>query len=152
MSAFFLDSSALTKAYVNESGSSWVQSLLDVTANHELYASRVVGVEVTSAIDRHAPPIPLPVLNAALADLRYDLANTLDVIDYSVSQSEEAMELVEKHRLRAYDAVQPACALEVARLRKAMYASPRCLVSADLTLNAAAVAEGIQMEDPNQHP
>ena len=152
MSAYFFDSSALTKAYVQETGSAWVQSLMEPIANHELYVSRLVGVEVTSGLVRHVPAISPSTLAAGLADLHHDLANTLDVIELSVGQSEEAMEFVERRKLRAYDAVHLACALEVDRLRKSTQASPLILVSADLALNAAARAEGLQVEDPNQHP
>jgi uncharacterized protein len=55
------------------------------------------------------------------------------------------------HRLRAYDAVQLAVALEVNRIHQ-MAGSPVTLVSADRDLNAAATAEGLTVDDPNSHP
>jgi len=54
--------------------------------------------------------------------------------------------------LRAYDAVQLAAALEVKRIYQTGGLGPVILVSADQELNAAAVAEGLLVDDPNSHP
>ena len=54
-------------------------------------------------------------------------------------------------RLRAYDAVQLAVALEVNRIHQ-MAGSPITLASADRDLNAAATAEGLAVDNPNYHP
>lgn len=47
-----------------------------------------------------------------------------------------------KHRLRAYDAVQLAVALDVHRRQEIAGLGPVALVSADRDLNDAAIAEG----------
>jgi uncharacterized protein len=57
-----------------------------------------------------------------------------------------------KHRLRAYDAVQLAVVLEVQRLHRDAGLGPVTLISADQDLNTAATAEGMSVDDPNQHP
>ena len=55
--------------------------------------------------------------------------------------------LARTHALRGYDAVQLAAALEVwAQIPTTV------LISGDDDLNAAAVAEGMHVEDPNTHP
>lgn len=63
-----------------------------------------------------------------------------------------AMKLARSHALRGYDAVQLASAIEVHQVRVAAGASPVTIISADDPLNAAALAEGLLVENPNNHP
>jgi hypothetical protein len=51
--------------------------------------------------------------------------------------------------LRAYDALQLATALDTSRIVSQVDAIKLILVSADLELNAAAAAESLTVEDPN---
>jgi len=60
--------------------------------------------------------------------------------------------LVQKHGLRAYDAVQLAAAVALNNQRVAAGTGAVTLVSADQELNAAAAAEGLSVDDPNVHP
>jgi hypothetical protein len=60
------------------------------------------------------------------------------------------MALAESHAIRGYDAVQLAAAMEIAAASLAT-GTILTLVSADTALNAAAVAEGLTVEDPNTH-
>ena len=62
-----------------------------------------------------------------------------------------AMSLAEAHRLRGYDAVQLAAALQVLVACSALGA-PLTFVSADANLNAAAAAEGLTVDNPVLHP
>lgn len=62
------------------------------------------------------------------------------------------MDISEKHALRGYDAVQLASALEMVTLRSALGLAGLTFVSADGDLNAAAMAEGLNVDDPNAHP
>lgn len=61
------------------------------------------------------------------------------------------MRLAERHGVRGYDAVQLAAARATDAVARSV-GTPATLVSADLELNAAAAAEGIAVEDPNNHP
>ncbi len=63
-----------------------------------------------------------------------------------------AMALAEIHALRGYDAVRCAAAVVVHTERQALDMPSLTLVSADVALNTAAVAEGLLVEDPNAHP
>lgn len=63
----------------------------------------------------------------------------------------QAADLAQMHGLRAYDALQLAAALQVHNERCAFSLPGLVLVSADLALNAAAMAEGLNVEDPNTH-
>ena len=60
------------------------------------------------------------------------------------------MQLAERKGLRGDDAVQLAAARAAITASRTLGAVVT-LVSADLDLNAAAVAEGIAVEDPNTH-
>jgi hypothetical protein len=61
------------------------------------------------------------------------------------------MNIAEGHALRGSDAIQLAAAIE-ANLAAAAVGEVLTLVSADAELNAAAVAEGLAVDDPNLHP
>lgn len=52
MSAYFFDSSAIVKRYVDEPGTAWVTSVIDPEAGHDIYICRIAGAEVISAIAR----------------------------------------------------------------------------------------------------
>ncbi len=63
----------------------------------------------------------------------------------------EAVRLAQKYSLRGYDAVQLAAANEINRLSLAAGAGPLLFVAADKELNAAALSEGLTVDDPNAH-
>jgi uncharacterized protein len=52
MAVYFLDSTALVKRHVHESGSDGVHSLTRVKAGHTLYIARITAVEIAAAITR----------------------------------------------------------------------------------------------------
>jgi len=62
------------------------------------------------------------------------------------------MKLARSHASRGYDAVQLAAVIEVHQARVAAGASPLTIISADDPLNAAAVAESLLVDNPNNHP
>ena len=65
---------------------------------------------------------------------------------------DRAMGLVTVHPLRAYDAVQLAAALYLDSQFANLGLPSVIMVSADNNLNRAAIAEGLAMDNPNQHP
>ena len=54
MGAYYLDTSALVKRYVQERGTGWVSMLTSVHSGHETFVALVTGVEVVSAVARQA--------------------------------------------------------------------------------------------------
>jgi uncharacterized protein len=52
VSFYFLDSSALVKRYVTESGSSWIESVVSAEAGNTIFIARITWVEVFSALSR----------------------------------------------------------------------------------------------------
>jgi uncharacterized protein len=62
-----------------------------------------------------------------------------------------AMSLAKGHALRGYNAVQLAAALDVNGFCLATGLSTFTLISAEEALNAAAMAEGLTVDNPNEH-
>ena len=74
------------------------------------------------------------------------------VVELTAPIIQDAEDWLDKHPLRAYDAIQLASALTAnTRLIEAALA-PLVFVSADVRLLTAATAEGLIVEDPNAHP
>ena len=154
MADYFMDTSDLVKRHVTEEGSAWVKSLVRAETGHTLYIARITAVEVTSAITRrqHAGDLSAVQAGAILGHFRRHLTQRYRVIELTPALFAEAMLMARRRRLRAYDAVQLAVALEVRRLHRESGLGPITLVSADRELNAAAAAEGMPIDDPNAHP
>jgi predicted nucleic acid-binding protein len=151
---YFFDSSAIVKRYVSERGTAWVTTVADPAAGNRIYVARVSGAEVISAVTRHARAgaISPAELATALADFRHDFANQYRIVPVNVAVVDRAMNLAEVHGLRGYDAVQLGAALEANAQRVSRGVPPVTLVSSDAELNAAAIVEGLVVDDPNGHP
>ena len=52
MTTYYLDTSALSKRYVQEPGTLWIRALIDPTASHTLLLARITMVELYSALAR----------------------------------------------------------------------------------------------------
>jgi predicted nucleic acid-binding protein len=154
MAADFFDTSALIKRQVRERGNDWVRSLTRPKAAHTIHLSRITAVEVYAAIARRQRGGTLTTAQggAILGHFRRHLSQRHGVRDRTPLLLADARLLARKHGLRAYDAVQLAAAIEVNRIYQTSGISPGTLVSADQELNAATVAEGLLVEDPNRHP
>ncbi len=50
MAIYFLDSSALVKRYIDETGSNWVLGLFDSMLDAEFFVAAITGVEIVAAI------------------------------------------------------------------------------------------------------
>lgn len=153
MVAYFFDSSALAKRYVTETGTVWVQSLTDPAAGNIVYVARITLVELVAAISRRRKNGDLTPADAddALTDLRADFVSDYQVIEVTATLVAQAEALAEKHALRGYDAIQLAAAMEVNTAYMAAGQHPVTLVSADLELNTAGIAVGLNVDDPNTH-
>ena len=66
---------------------------------------------------------------------------------------DQANHLLERHPLRAYDAIRLGAAVTVnQQLLAANNLAPLTFLSADDRLNQAASAEGLAVDNPNHHP
>jgi predicted nucleic acid-binding protein len=133
MADYFFDTSALVKRHVTESGSPWVKSLVRAKAGHRLYIARITAVEVTSAITRrqYAGDLSPAQGGAILGHFRRHLAERYRIIELTPALFADAMLKARKYRLRAYDAVQLAAALEIRQQRQEAGFGLVALVSAE---------------------
>jgi len=154
MAAFIFDASGIVKRYLIEVGSGWVQGLADPAAAHEIFISRITRVEIVAAITRRGRGGPLPVSSvpALLAQFRHDAVHQYNVVEIAPALLADAERLAEIHALRGYDAVQLAATAELHQRRLAAGMARLTLISADQDLNAAAMAEGIDVDNPTAHP
>lgn len=153
MAGYFLDTSAIVKRYVQETGTGWIRGLVRRGAPDPVYLSRATLVEVTSAIARRSRggSVSAARAGAILIRFRQHFAARYVTVEITLSLWEAAARLAEAHGLRAYDAVQLATALDIDERSRASGLGPVMLISADRELNAAAQAEGLSVDDPNQH-
>ncbi|MCI0737474.1 MAG: type II toxin-antitoxin system VapC family toxin [Gemmataceae bacterium] len=154
MAGYFVDSSALVKRYVAEIGSSWMQRVTATGSGSVCFVASVTAVEVQAAVYRR---FRMGLIDRALADslaiaARREFQNQFRHITVQSPILLEAIDLVSKHPLRAYDAIQLSAALYLQRVRVPMSLSRLTFLSADKVLNQAALAEGLLVDDPNDHP
>ena len=149
----YLDSSALVKRYLVETGTPWVQAWCDDPA--QTVAVAEIGlVEIAAAFAgklRGAYITPTQY-HSARTDLTTDAQNEYALVTINRAVVDEAIQLTARHRLRGYDAVHLACALILNRALVIRLLPPLVLVSADDDLLKAAAAEGIATENPDLHP
>jgi predicted nucleic acid-binding protein len=152
--AYFVDSSALVKRYVQETGTSWVRRLTRRRPSTIIYVAHITAVEVTSAVARRRKGRTLIAAQASsiLRRFHQHLAGRYTVIEMTPALFTEAMRLANTHALRAYDAVQLSAALEINQKERDAGFAPVALISADQALNDAATAEGLAVDDPRLHP
>ncbi len=157
MASFYFDSSALVKYYIIEAGTAWVRDLIDCRLDeewaHAISTSALTWAEVISAFARRhrMGEIATHLYRALMAcflqeaRLRYGRLRVNDAV------IEAAVELIQRHPLRAYDAVQLATALILNNALIADTLPPLTFVSADDVLCEAARAEGLLSENPNDY-
>lgn len=153
MDILFLDTSALVKRYVGETGSTWIANLCDVTANNLIYIAELTPVEITAAVTRRAKGCSLSVSNAlnALNEFEDDLANEYHVLEINSALLKVARRFARLHGLRGYDAVQLAVAVNFSQRQIISGLSVVIFVSSDDELLVAAKAEGLMTENPNNY-
>jgi uncharacterized protein len=126
VAAYFFDSSALVKRYVQESGTSWVRSLTHRVAANQIHLARITAVEVTSAVARRRKGKTLTSTQASslLHRFRKHFDGRYTVVEITPALLGDAVKLANTHTLRAYDAVQLAVAIEINRIYQAAGSGP----------------------------
>jgi predicted nucleic acid-binding protein len=134
----YLDTSALVKLYVEETGSSIVREAVEEA---EAVASSIIAyVEARAAFARRQRErtITLPAYKRLLRDFEADWRRYL-VIEATELLVRRAAELAETHRLRAYDSIH----LASASILKENLNDSVSFTSWDSQLQAAARREGL---------
>lgn len=153
MISYYLDTSALAKRYVDEVGSQWLRDVVTSERSLLLLTSRLAIVEMISAFTRRLRDGSLTrqefmkVRDAFREDCLSEyqiMPPTLDIVDLACS-------LLERHPLRAYDAVHLATALSAHLFLHKWGYRDLVFLSSDERLNRAASAEGLAVDNPNHH-
>src|SRR5258708_12744404 len=115
MASYFLDTSAIVKRYFPEQGRSWILDICNPVHGNRLYISQAALVEVVATVCRKAREQLVSVTERDLLINLFwqDSQNNYSVIPVTTSVYISAGNLCRSHSLRAYDAIQLACALNL---------------------------------------
>ncbi len=149
MALLYLDTSALVKVFVEERGSTTVAAMMRPEHGHSLNLLALTRVEAFAALTRRERAGDLEPGFAGTADaaLRAHMVSRCDVQEVTDELLEVACSMVQRHGLRAYDALQFAGCLAVASRSKA---PDTWFVTADRELVLAASGEGLHVVDPGE--
>jgi uncharacterized protein len=148
------DASGIVKRYVNETGSDWVRALVDPAAANVVSIADITRAEVASAVSRRAREGSITPDESVrlIRTFEAHCASQFRVVPLERVVVDLAVDLIQRHPLRAYDAVQLATAVLVNRSLVAHGLPALVFVSADNSLGIAAQAEGLPVENPNRYP
>lgn len=147
MSIYYVETSAAVKLYVREPGTERMLRLADPAGGNTLAVLGLTRVEFQSAIRQRerAGDVTHEIADSLIGAMDEHLTNFFLVQPLTDLVMQEAAALLDRHALRAYDAVQLAgCIMLRARLgRHATF------VCSDRQLLKAAADEGIAVLDPS---
>jgi len=148
---YYLETSALVKLYVRESGTERVLALANRTTENRLAILALTQVELRSAVRRRERNGEIPPLVATqlLEAFKRHLEQRFVCQMVNDFVLDVASALVDRHALRAYDAVQLAGYLA---LRGSTGTDVPVFVCSDDALLEAARLEGIPILDPASGP
>lgn len=151
MTIFFLDSSALVKRYISETGSARVRELTSIDGGNIIVVSRTTWVEVSSALARlyREGAIGLPDLDDTMRLFSQDWNIQYRVVEFDAEVAGLATDCLFRYSLRAFDAIQLAACLY---LKKAIPVQTDIMLeflSADARLLSAAEGENLSVVNPN---
>ena len=155
MGTYFFDTSALVKRYVTEIGSAWVMAQCRSESGHTLIISQATLVEAIATFCRKARQQDISQsISQAERDrnimlFRRDVRRRYNVVRVTSTIYTYAGDLCRLHRLRAYDAVQLACALVIRNKLAVLGIQAPTFVSADAELLNIANIEGLSIENPS---
>ena len=115
MAWYYLDTSALAKHYVQETGTPWIRSLFAPTQGHRLWTVRLSGPELVAALWRkvRTGEESAASIGQAVQVFRAHWQHRYQIVEVTPLVVEEAMRLAEQRGLRGYDAVHLAAALSI---------------------------------------
>lgn len=145
-----MDTSAIAKRYIPETGSAWVQTWIAPQHQNDIIISALTTVEFVSVVRRREREGHISIIDSLQFqnDFLLHVEQEYMTIPLEERVLAQARALLGKYQLRALDALQLACAVRVARA----FSTPPTFISADIRLLAAAAAEGLPTDDPNAHP
>ena len=152
MAVFYVDSSALVKRYFPEIGSSWFISLFN-GADNLFLTTKISVVEVVSAFNRKLREhiISENEYNELFNSFLVDCHNEYLFVDVNDNIIKNAIKLLQRNVLRAYDAIQLSSSIITNNFLLNQNLSPVTFISSDDRLITAAKNEGLLTDNPNLH-
>lgn len=147
---FYVDTSALNRRYLNETGAVWVRSWIRPAAGNVITVSDLAAIEGFSAYARLRRENRLTPLRHARVQslLLWHIEREYLVIPLIETVLSQARRLINAYPLRTLDAIQ----LASAEYAVSMLQEPITFITGDVRLKTAAVVEGFTVDDPNLHP
>ena len=148
MPVFYLDTSALVKRYVQEKGSEVLDELFDRLQDTDfLTISLLAVVELKSVFKRLVKGRILRETQMAvlLSEFSSDQAAISEVVEVDTRLLEEAALILDRHSLKAGDAIHFACILQ---LKGVAPAADVIVLTSDGELSVACMAEGFEVLNP----
>ncbi len=148
MALYYLESSALVKLYVYESGTERLLSLSASDAGHRFAILSLAQVEFRAAIRRRqrGGEIPVHVADELIESFRRHAEGRFLIQSFSDSLLDVALALIDNYPLKGYDAMQLAGYLV---LRSISGSEEPTFVCSDRVLLSAARNEGCPILDPS---
>ena len=148
MALYYLETSALVKLYIQEPGTERLLRLVARANNHRFSVLSLTKVEFHSAIRRREREGDIDAPRARLLLRRFDQHLETKFIRQILNDAllDVASTLIDRHTLRAYDAVQLAGCVA---LRASSISDQPIFVCSDRRLLDAAHAEGLSCFDPS---
>jgi predicted nucleic acid-binding protein len=149
LTAFYADTSVLLKLHVQEQGSSWFQTLVN-SPGTSITTTELSIVEVHSAFSRlvREGRLTKTEYQELTTDLKDMCESRYTLIEVSTLVIDIACELLERHPLRAYDAIHLATTIFANQGLISTAKPGLTFLSADLRLLTAAIAEGLTVLNP----
>jgi hypothetical protein len=150
----YLDTSAIVKRYVPETGTTWIMNLVDLSADSTIFLAEITLAETAAAIaarHRASGGITIQERDTAIDLFLHHCDTEYQLVPIARTILNRAVLLTQSYRLRGYDAVQLATALSASDIIVASGRTGIIFVTADDDLIIAAQAEGMATDNPNQH-
>ncbi|NUO82699.1 type II toxin-antitoxin system VapC family toxin [candidate division KSB1 bacterium] len=146
------DSSAVTKIYLEETGSAFMRKIRLSLPNAAIFVADIAGPEVLSAMQRRFRngDLDAEMISEARKDFRRDYSEYFQRVPLSDPVVTLAMQLIEKYPLRGYDSVQLATAWHLQSTLRAFNGEEIRFLGADKVLNEAAQSERLIVIDPGE--
>jgi predicted nucleic acid-binding protein len=146
LALYFLDTSALVKLYVQEPGTDRLLPLVDDRSDNRFAVLAIAVAEIRSAIRRRqrAGDIDPEAAAAILLNVQSHMETRFIRQRISETVIDAAMEMIDRHTLRAFDAVQLAACLVLCGIAAEAYT----FVCSDHRLLEAARSEQLRVFDP----
>jgi predicted nucleic acid-binding protein len=154
VTTYFLDSSAIAKRYLTETGSEFVADLVDHSALNTIVLAEITRVEVAAALaarQRTGSGLTMKERDQAVALMLRHCDREYRMVPLTPDVLGRAVGLTQNHRLRGFDAVQLGAALITNDSLRAAGLEGLVFVTADNDLIHAAMAEKLPSENPNNY-